>query len=860
MERSKHWLIRLSIWFGVFMQGAFCFAAELPPQLKTSVPPAAWVREFDWTAPTNEIPDEKSKGSRYLLFERQDNPAEKERFTHVVQLMENATGVQDSGSLNFSFDPSFQELVLHRVEIHRNGKVLNKLNVAKIKVIQPEEGLGSDVFTGEQSVVLFVEDLRVGDVLEYAYTARGANPVLNGHYAAKIMAQSSVPVERQRLRLVWDSQKPVLVRANSIQVEAKKAPWNKGTEYQWDFIGLESIPFEDDVPFEFDPYPSLEFTDFQNWAEVVNWALPLYVVEKTNPPAELEELIAKWRGLESDEVRARAALDFVQDELRYTGIELGPDSYRPAHPFETFQLRYGDCKGKASLLCTILREMNIEAYPALVDSAGGMISGGCLPSPFAFNHAIVKIVLDGKTVWVDPTASYQGGLLWNRHVSHFGKALVIRPGVADLESIPYPAPDKPQQRVTSTFKLNDYKSPAAVTIKTVFQGKEADDNREYFARNNRQDIQKNYLNFYSRYYDGVTEVAPLTVEDNRQANALVVTEQYRIANLWTTNTAEKQYDTSFYADTLYYKLTVPDVRVRKMPLRISYPMRQEQEVIVQMPDNEWNLPNTNKDIEDEAFTFHYQRTFANATLRFYCLCETKTNQIPAASVSGYLKNRERMSNLLEMALYRSFQPRKVGGLNWLMVVIACLGLAGTVVGGCWFWWFTRPRVVAGAESNIPPLLVDAHLQGLGGWLVLVGLGLCLAPIVRIFTIARAWKGFFLMASWQAVAVPSGASYHPLYGPLLIFEVLTNVGLFGINILALALFFSKRKVFPKVYVVFLISNLICVVVDEVVNSGIQSAHAGSSANFSALAYRSVLATMLWWGYMVKSRRVKVTFVR
>ncbi len=72
--------------------------------------------------------------------------------------------------------------------------------------------------------------------------------------------------------------------------------------------------------------------------------------------------------------------------------------------------------------------MKIEAHPALVNSSGYDV-GSRLPSPFAFNHAIVKIVLDGKTIWVDPTESNQGGLLWNRYVSHFGKGLVI-----DLES------------------------------------------------------------------------------------------------------------------------------------------------------------------------------------------------------------------------------------------------------------------------------------------------------------------------------------------------------------------------------------------------------------------------------------------
>src|SRR6185436_3900373 len=98
-------------------------------------------------------------------------------------LMENETGVQDSGSLRFSFDPSFEELLLNRVQIHREGKVLERLDRSKIRIIQPEPDLGGHLLTGEQKAVLFVEDLRVGDALEYAYTTRGANPILNGHFS-----------------------------------------------------------------------------------------------------------------------------------------------------------------------------------------------------------------------------------------------------------------------------------------------------------------------------------------------------------------------------------------------------------------------------------------------------------------------------------------------------------------------------------------------------------------------------------------------------------------------------------------------------------------------------------------------------
>jgi hypothetical protein len=284
-------------------------------------------------------------------------------------------------------------------------------------------------------------------------------------------------------------------------------------------------------------------------------------------------------------------------------------------------------------------------------------------------------------------------------------------------------------------------------------------------------------------------------------------------------------------------------------------MDQVQDVIVHMPDNDWDLPKTNRDVENDAFSFHYARTFADSTVHFHYECQTRTNQVPVAKVAAYLKDRHEMSDWLDTTLYRAF-PTPSAGVNWLMVVVACFGFAGTLVACGVVWALTCLRTGSAVPLSPPPMPEDVRLQGLGGWLILVGLGICVAPIVRIGTVASAWTGFFSQASWQLVAVPSGASYHPLYGPLLIFEVLSNVGLFGLNLLVMLMFFTKRKAFPKVYMAFLIANMSCVLLDEILINIIRPAQ----ANAAAASFGSVVATVLWCTYMVNSRRVKATFVK
>src|SRR5690606_18442783 len=108
-------------------------------------------------------------------------------------------------------------------------------------------------------------------------------------------------------------------------------------------------------------------------------------------------------------------------------------------------------------------------------------------------------------------------------------------------------------------------------------------------------------------------------------------------NLWIPDKANEFLEAEFHPDALNQLLTEPSTRLRKFPLHIPYPLKREQEVVVHLPDENWNLPLAENTIDNEAFTFRYQRKFSGRTVRFFYSCETKTNQIPAKTTAIYLK-------------------------------------------------------------------------------------------------------------------------------------------------------------------------------------------------------------------------------
>jgi hypothetical protein len=88
---------------------------------------------------------------------------------------------------------------------------------------------------------------------------------------------------------------------------------------------------------------------------------------------------------------------FAQHDIRYVAIELGIGGLQPHAAPDVFAHRYGDCKDKATLMRTMLREIGIESYHIVIHAERGAVTANS-PAHDGFNHVIVAVKLpDGPT-------------------------------------------------------------------------------------------------------------------------------------------------------------------------------------------------------------------------------------------------------------------------------------------------------------------------------------------------------------------------------------------------------------------------------------------------------------------------------
>ena len=116
------------------------------------------------------------------------------------------------------------------------------------------------------------------------------------------------------------------------------------------------------------------------------------------------------------------------------------------------------------------------------------------------------------------------------------------------------------------------------------------------------------------------------------------------------------------------------------------------------------------------------------------------------------------------------------------------------------------------------------------------------------------------ATWHAVTTPGTRAYHPLFGPLIVGELVLNVTLLIWALALLYLFFAKRRSFPVAMITFMIVR----VVGQAADLGVVLMIPAAAARIGPVAYgglaSGILVTLVWVPYLIKSRRVEATFVR
>jgi transglutaminase-like putative cysteine protease len=609
-------------------------------------PAPGWVAPLEIPPPPSAPPEDVSSGTYDLAFDHQiraGDATSDEYVRRVVQVL-STSGVQNASEISVEFDPASEHLVLHQVRILRSGRDVSSFRAGDVSVIRPERESEEGIYSGTLSAVIFLRDVRPGDILDYAYTVLGTSPSPPPSFAETLEMAYAVPVGRLRHRLLWPARRTLHVKAHGSVAPPGVEPAGGGvTAYTWTQDAVPAVLDEGDLPDWFDPYPAVELSEFDSWGQVAGWTAELYDAVDEGSPS-LDALLAEWSGAGALEERALRAVRFVQDEVRYLGLEIGPGAYVPRSPASVLARRYGDCKDKSLLLSALLRRMGLDARPALVSTRAGRGLDGRLPSPLAFDHVIMRLKLPGETRWIDPTTAHQGGRLREIVAPAFERALVVDASTSGLEPIPQPIPGEPTTLVDEQYAV-PAAGPAILRVKALYAGADADAMRARLADTSSTDLASSYLNHYAAAWPSLESQGALGVSDQRDANRVEIQTAYRLPEFWTSE--PRTLEAWSLADVVEPPATVR----RAMPLAVAHPTRLRHRLALHLPAEPDDVPGEAR-VEDKAFRFVRSCSLEGATLIASFDYASLADSVPPAELQGHLQHLERARAGLKLSVGR----------------------------------------------------------------------------------------------------------------------------------------------------------------------------------------------------------------
>jgi len=378
------------------------------------------------------------------------------------------------GNINVTWVPGTGSATVHYVRIIRDGATIDVLKQAKFKVLERETGLEQSILDGKLTALLQVPGLQTGDELEFAGTVVRSEPAFGDH--ASGMAQlpvAGLPGD-YRYRLLWPTSKKLTLR---LAKDLPPAPPSRSGGFMSLVVELRDPPATPDVqgaPARYNLHRTIEYSDYGTWADLSNQMRPLYDAASTlDAKSPLRAEAAKIAAATKDPVeRAEAALQLVEGQVRYVFVGLDGGNYLPARADDTWQRRFGDCKAKTVLLLALLRELGIQAEPALLDSKGGDGTDQRLPSPGLFDHVLVRANVNGKNYWLDGTR------LGDRHLDMLPPLAAewALPMSARAELVPIPPVTSPYPQFIDVEDVDasaGFAKDATWTSKHILRGDEA---------------------------------------------------------------------------------------------------------------------------------------------------------------------------------------------------------------------------------------------------------------------------------------------------------------------------------------------------------------------------------------------------
>lgn len=558
-------------------------------------------------------------------------------FHHVVKQANDSSGLESTAEFQVQFDPSYQSLVLHKLEVWRNKQRIDKLSRNAIKLLQREPQLERQILDGRLTASALLADVRVGDRVEYSYTIKGANPVFENKFVDFVFMKSSRgPAALVHYRLLAPESRNIQLRTfpDGVQTSVDVKAGVRETRLRRTHVP--QFQFDPNTPEGTYLTDQVQLSEFANWNDVASWASRVFAPAfDAVTPALRSQADALKAAAGGDPVeQVRRTLDFVQTEVRYFGTENGVNSHRPAVPDLVLKQRFGDCKDKVSLLLSLLKLQGIEAAPLLVSTSLRDDTQKLLPSPLAFNHAVARVQVGNQSWVLDGTRGNQTGPLSERESFNLGKGLLAQTDARDLLGLKNGSLALLAD-ATDTISFAKIAQDPTLDASVTYYGASAEGIRAYLTGRTAEELERSFVSDYVRAYGNATLMDKMTIHELKDRNAVRLQMRFALPDYLKLSDKNRLYG-EFAHLHLQSVLRLPDQSPRTTALRLSSPGIYRQTIEMTVPEEvSANVASQRFDEANPRFEFHVQYEYGKRSNKMSSELQVLTDTVTPAEWAAY---------------------------------------------------------------------------------------------------------------------------------------------------------------------------------------------------------------------------------
>jgi tetratricopeptide (TPR) repeat protein len=331
-----------------------------------------------------------------------------------------------------------------------------KIKVFTARLIKPDgktiASNTSDEDDGGNSGVVDFPSLEVGDIvdLDYEVTDYQSGALSHNFWSDWYFRFPNESVDLSQYSLITPSGMDMTI-ADHGDVPAVSRRDDQGwTIRTWKASAMPIKTLEPLSPTGNDAADWVDFSTVDSWSKIASWYVDIASSACTPDDTIRAQAATLTAGMKTDAEKIKAVVEYVRG-LRYESTPFRLSAYVPTDGKEVILERYGDCKDKAALICSLLGSLGIDAEMVLLSPRTKGITP-MLPSP-RFDHAIARIKIGDSWQWVDATADQMeyGDL---PYVDQGVPTLIIDSATTQLTPSPAADPSRRSEDDTMTTTLS----------------------------------------------------------------------------------------------------------------------------------------------------------------------------------------------------------------------------------------------------------------------------------------------------------------------------------------------------------------------------------------------------------------------